>query len=115
MLPLGLDDLGEGLGVGVLELLTFEILAGHGVHERERAVDLLVAQLDGRGQQFLRRPDPSGQRIACKTMAFSRTRSSPRRSRPDQAYFATATLLLRSSAMRSHLYGFAATCPLGAK
>ncbi|GAA4340769.1 hypothetical protein GCM10023086_76530 [Streptomyces venetus] len=38
----------------------------------------------------------SGQRIACSTITSSRTRSRPSRSRPDQAYFATATLRLRS-------------------
>jgi hypothetical protein len=67
MLPLGLNDLRERLDVGVLELLTLKILAGHAVHERERAVDHLVAQLDGRRQLLLRRPDlirPNASRAA---------------------------------------------------
>lgn len=43
----------------------------------------------------------------------SRTRNRSKRSRPNQAYFATATFTERDRAFTSSLYGLAATWPTG--
>lgn len=113
LLLLRLDDLRHGVGISVLELRALEVVPAHRLHQRERALDLIVGHLGRQRQQLGRAADSSGQRIACSTITSSRTRSRPSRSRPDHAYFATATFDDRPSACTSSLYGFAATCPSG--
>jgi hypothetical protein len=58
--PLRLDDLRHGVGVGVLELRPFEVVAAHRVHQRERTLDLLLGDLHRRRQQLGRVTDLVG-------------------------------------------------------
>lgn len=51
VLPLGLDDLRDGFGVGVAELLALQVLAGHGLRQRQRALDLALRHLHHRQPQ----------------------------------------------------------------
>ncbi|GGU08272.1 hypothetical protein GCM10010244_37920 [Streptomyces coeruleorubidus] len=85
------DDLGEGLGVGGLELLTVEVFAGMvSMSVRALSISSSVSSTGGGSSSF---GDliSSGQRMACSTITSTRTRSRPSLSLPDQAYFATAT------------------------
>jgi hypothetical protein len=110
LFPLRLNDLRQSVGVGVGELGAIEVVLGHAVDERERLLDLLFRhRLVGRVEGG--RIADYGQRIACRTIASSRSRSSPRRSRPDHAYLAIATLDDLSRAWRSSLYGLGGDPP----
>jgi hypothetical protein len=73
---LRLEDLREGVVAGVFELGALKVVAGHGVHERQRALDLVLGQDYRRRQQLGRSRISSDQRIACSTIAVALTDSS---------------------------------------